>query len=164
MPLHESTVVARFAARALSHENSGCRRRVTTEAFHQGRPVPSSSSVEGCPAVAECARWRRLESKQGGHVPWRRFHLGTKPRFKSISLSRGQVAAIPRIHGPQPQRSGFFSQYPSTVSVQASLVRVSSPALVCFAIQMQTQRQRTAAAHRAWPNPSFKRTCLRHAA
>ena len=117
-----------------------------------------------CPAFAECAWLRWLESKQGRHAPWRRFRLGTKPRFKSVLLSRGQVAAIPRIHGPQPWRSGFFSQYPSTASVQASLVRLSSPALVCFAIQMQTQTQSTAAAHRAWPNHSFKRTGLRPAA
>jgi hypothetical protein len=38
---------------------------------------------------------------------------GTKPSFKSVLLSRGQAAAIPRIHRPQPWRSGFFSQNPS---------------------------------------------------
>ena len=118
----------------------------------------------GCPSFAERARWRRLESKQGRHVPWRRFRLGTKPRFKSVLLSRGQVATIPRIHGPQPSRPGFFSQCPSTASVQASLVRLVPPALVCFGIQMQTQTQITAAAQRAWPNPSFKRTRLRRSA
>jgi len=116
------------------------------------------------PAFAECVRWCSLESKQAGHVPWRIFRMGTKPRLKSVSLSRGQVAAIPCIHGRQPWRSGFFSQYPSTGSDQTSLVRLVPPALVCFAIQMQTQTQSTAAAHRAWPNPSFKRTRLRRSA
>jgi len=115
-------------------------------------------------AFAECVRWRWLESKQGRHAPWRRGRLGTKPRFKSVLLSRSQAAAVPRIHGPQPWRSGLFSQYPSTASVQASLVRLAPPALVCFAIQMQTQTQCMAAAQRAWPNPSFKRTRLRRSA
>ena len=142
-----------------------CRRCITTEAAHQGVAwFFRHRRSRGRPAFAECARWRWLESKQGRHAPWRRCRLGTKPRFESVLLSPGQVAAIPRIHGRQPWRSGFFSQYPSTASVQASLVRLSSPALVCFAIQMQTQTQCTAAARRAWPNPSFKRTRLRRSA
>jgi hypothetical protein len=55
-----------------------------------------------CLAFAESARWRRIESKQGGHVPWRIFRLGTKPRFRLVLLSRGQVAAIPHIR-PAPK-------------------------------------------------------------
>jgi hypothetical protein len=163
-PLHEGTVVVRFTAGALS-------RRIQ---FAAGASPPRRSAKVALflrhrrskdrPAFAECVRWRWLESKQGRHVPWRRFRLGTKPRFKSVLLSLGQVAAIPRIHGRQPWRFGFFSQYQSTGSAQASLVQLAPLALVCFAIQMQTQTQCTAAAHRAWPNPSFKRTCLRHAA
>ena len=144
-----------------------CRRCITTEAAHQGVAwFFRHRRSRGRPAFAECAWWRWLESKQGRHAPWRRFRVGTKPRFKSVLLSRGQVAAIPRIHGPQPWRSGFFSQHPSTASVQASLVRLVPPALVCFGIQMQTQTQTqsTAAAQRAWPNPSFKRTRLRRSA
>jgi len=162
-PLHESTVVARFTARAAAR-NSGCRRRVTIEAFRQGSLAPSSSSVErssrlrGVRPVAlarkQARKARALASRPPGH----------KAKTQSVLFSRGQVAAIPCIHGPQPWRSGFFSQYPSTASVQASLVRPSSPALVCFGIQMQTQTQSTAVAQRAWPNHSFKRTCLRPAA
>ncbi len=37
-------------------------------------------------------------------------------------------------------------------------MRLALPALICFAIQMKTQIQSTAVAHRAWPNPSIERT------
>jgi len=80
--------------------------------------------------------------------------------YRSIPRPQSKCQASSRFRGRQPWRSGFFSQYPSTGSAQASLVQLVPPALVCFAIQIQSK----AAAHRAWPNPSFKRTCLRHAA
>ncbi len=33
-------------------------------------------------------------------------------------------------------------------------MQLALPALICFSIQMKTQIQSTAVAHRAWPNPN----------
>jgi hypothetical protein len=59
-------------------------------------------------------------------------------------------------------RGGLASS--RSINLQVQLKRrscqLASPALVCFAIQIQSK----AAGARAWSNPSFKRTCLRHAA
>jgi len=67
--------------------------------------------------------------------------------YRSTSRPQSECQASSRLHGRQPWRSGFFSQYPSTGSAQALLVQFAPPALVCFAIQIQS----TVAAPRAWP-------------
>jgi len=65
----------------------------------------------------------------------------------------------------------LLQQRKMSALVQASLALIEAPSfrlvqarrscgLVCFAIQMQG----TVSRFRAWPNPSFKRTCLRQAA
>jgi len=80
--------------------------------------------------------------------------------YRSVPHLQSKCQASSRLHARQPWSPGFFSQYQSIGSAQASLVQLAPPALVCFAIQMPSK----VAAPRAWPNPSFKRTCLRHAA
>jgi len=60
----------------------------------------------------------------------------------------------------QLRRPGAFLQHPSSGSVQARVRQLTHPALVCFAIQIQSK----VASPRAWPNPSFKRTRLRRPA
>ena len=103
-PLHESTVVVRFAARALSHKiqvaagASPPKRSAKVAWFLRHRRSRSD------PAFAESTRWRRLESKQGGHVPWRRFRLGTKPIFSSVSQSRPSSSD----HSRSPKLQGHF--------------------------------------------------------
>jgi len=78
---------------------------------------------------------------------------------KHLSLSV-EVPSFESASGHQPRKPGFFSQYPSTGSAQAQLNQLAGAALVCFGIRIQGR----AATHRARPNPSFKRTCLRQAA
>ncbi len=73
-PHHEITVVVRFTARAAAR-NSGCRRRVTTEAVRQGRLVPSSSSVEGSPSLRGVrpvvfARKQASRARSLAHLPY----------------------------------------------------------------------------------------------
>ena len=65
-----------------------------------------------------------------------------------------------QLHCCKARRASPFSRYQSTGSVRASVGQLALPASVCFAIQIQSK----VASPRAWPNPSFKRTCLRHAA
>jgi len=83
---------------------------------------------------------------------------GIEPHRSPHVLNRSAV--LPVGFMASPWRSGFFPQYPAAGSAQASFVQLVSPALICFAIQIQSK----AAAHRAWPNPSFKRTRLRRSA
>ena len=60
----------------------------------------------------------------------------------------------------QLRRSGALSPRQAPRSAQASVRQPAHPALVCFAVQMQGK----AAAPRARPNHSFKRTRLRRSA
>ena len=80
--------------------------------------------------------------------------------YRGAPNLQSRYQASGRLHWHQPWWPGLFSQYQSAGSDHASFLELASPALVCFAIQMQSK----VAAPRAWPNPSFKRTCLRPAA
>jgi len=79
--------------------------------------------------------------------------------FKRLSRSIEKQAAS-RLRCSSNREPRFLSRYPSTGSVPAAVGHLAHPALVCFAMKIQSK----VAASRAWPNPSFKRTCLRHAA
>ena len=75
---------------------------------------------------------------------------------KHVSLSiEAQSFESASLH--QSLGSGAFFQ---NGSVLAPFVQLAHPALVCFAVQIQGE----AAAPRAWPNSSFKRTRLRRSA
>ena len=111
-------------------------------------PKVAAEVGSGCPPFGGHRTVASVRTREGIQL-----HRSTpRPQLKCQASSQ--------LYGRQPRRSGFFSQCPSTGSPQASLVRLVPSALVCFAIQIQSE----AAAHRAWPNLSFKRTCLRHAA
>jgi len=101
----------------------------------------------------------------GGHrtVASARTREGLQP-YRGAPAFQSKCQALGQLRGRQRWRSGFFSQYQSTGSPQAPLVQLASPALLCFAIQMETQIQGKAVAQRAWSNPSFKRTRLRRSA
>ena len=75
---------------------------------------------------------------------------------KRLSLSI-ETLSFESVSSHQTQGLGAFSEHGSVIG---AFVRLATPALVCFAFQIQSK----AASLRAWPNPSFKRTCLRHAA
>ena len=145
-------------SRGRRHRTPNCtrcraRRYLPQALHHKGalpNPLGSFAIVgqAGCPSFAESARGAGSKARNGRHVPWRCVRLGTKPRF-----SRAQAAAVLRIRTTQSARSN-----------QASVTRLALPGLVCFAIQMKTQIHSMAAAHRARPNPSFKRTRLRRSA
>ena len=111
-PHHESAFVTRRTARAIA------RIAWLSQARHHRSAAPvaawllcSRRSSGPYPAFAESAQWHRLESKQGGHVPWRRFRLGTKPRFKPVLLSRSQAARDPT-HSCSPKVQGHFKRRP----------------------------------------------------
>ena len=103
---------------------------------------------------AESAQWRRLEGKQGRHAPWQRSRLGAKPKIQ-VGLAQPRPSSSNPTHSLSPKLQGHFTLHPCGSPCQP---------LVCFAIQMQTRIQGKAVAHRAWPNPSFKRTRLRRSA
>ena len=140
----ESTPAVRCAGRALAR-NTGCRRRFEFCASTQGR----GQGRLGLPVLRRPAH--------GCVSPYQRRSAAI---YRSAPRSQSKCQASSRLQGRQPWGPGLFSQYPSIGSAQASLVCPVPPALVCSAIQIQSK----AAAHRAWPNPSFKRTCLRQAA
>ena len=70
------------------------------------------------------------------------------------------VASFRRPATTEHLSPGAFLRHPSSGSVQASVGQLALPALVCFAMQIQSK----VAPPRAWPNPSFKRTRLRRSA
>src|SRR5438132_2355420 len=129
---HERSRKTQLAAGASRSERS----LKATERASAGRP-----SFGGLRAVELP---RRQENAQRLHAP---LALTRKASCKSASL-------------PQPREPRFFSRYLSTGSVPAAVGNLAHPALVCFAIQIQSK----VAPPRAWPNPSFKRTGLRPAA
>jgi len=104
------------------------RRYLPQAQRHRGVPPRSHGSLRphrsrGCPAFAECAWWRWLEANKEGTL-LAPLPPGHKAKIQ-VGLAQSRPSSSdPRIHGPQPWRSGFFSQYPSTASVQASLVRL----------------------------------------
>jgi hypothetical protein len=147
-PDHGSTSAVRCAARALA-PNTGCRRRFACGASSRAR----SRGRLGLSVLRRPAHGRiSSNARNGMHASWRRVAQGTEPNVKSLLLSRVAAAVILR-SSAGPQSAGQFS---SSVAVARSAL----PELVCFAIQIQGRL----ASPRAWPNPSFKRTCLRHAA
>jgi len=129
------------APHALSRET-----RVAAEASGAVDPLKVAATVgSGCPSfggqrTVASARTRKISERLLKHLSL------------SIEASSFEPAA-----SHQTQGRGAFSE---RGSAQASVGQRTRPALVCFAIQVQGK----AASPRAWPNPSFKRTCLRQAA
>jgi hypothetical protein len=100
-PHHESTVVVRFTARAITR-NSGCCRRITTEALRQGSLVPSSSSVErpsrlrGVRPVAS-ARKQARRARTLAHLP-----SGHKAKIQ-VGLAQSRPSSSNPKHSPSPK-------------------------------------------------------------
>jgi len=99
----------------------------------------------GCPSFGGQRTTASAPAKENAQCSSKHLPCSNETQnFKSVSLHR-------------PQRLGAFAPHRSA---QAPVRRLAHPALVCFAIQIQSK----VAARRAWPNPSFKRTRLRRAA
>ena len=139
-------------------EFSHARRNLPQALHHRSvPPKPPSFFVivgrAGCPVFAASARSHRFESEKCRAHPSASIPSWRRAKTQSCSVARRQC------------QSDAFAQPKSASQFQASAaMRIAIPALVCFAIQMKTQIQSTAVAHRAWPNPSFKRTRLRRSA
>ena len=78
----------------------------------------------------------------------------------SKHLSPFKAPSVEPVSSPQLPWPGKLSQHQSSGSAQASVGQLACPASVCSAIRIQGE----AASSRAWPNHSFKRTCLRQSA
>jgi len=107
------------------------------------------------PFVAPLAHSRKIQVAAGPSSTARLLKVATKvssgcPSFggqRMVASDRKQeeLELFESASWHQARRPCFFAQYPSTDSVQAQLKQLARPALVCFAIQMQS----VAAAHRA---------------
>ena len=145
---HASSLIMKARLQFVAPQSVPAKHRLL-QALH-GQSVLSRLQKKSARSVhlsAACAQSNHLESKRMHSAFKRTLALAQKASYKSASLL-------------QPREPRFFSRYQSTGSVRVSVGQLVPPALVCSAIQIQS----TAVAHRAWPNPSFKRTGLRPAA
>ena len=85
-----------------------------------------------------------------------RKQIDSQRLSKHLSLSN-ETLSFESVSSHQTQELHAFSERGSVVE---PLVQLVPPALVCFAIRIQSK----AASPGARPNPSFKRTCLQQAA
>ena len=132
---HESPSAVRCATHGFV-QNTGSRGHFEIGALSIRRAARAVARVTGCHGrILSCSPSR-------GHSQRWLALSGLRPR-QHRSVCRWRIPAAP-IFSPWLQRQSASSHTP----------------LVCFATQIQSR----VASPRAWPNPSFKRTCLRHAA
>ncbi len=136
-----STSAVRLIARAIA-QNTGCRRRFEFGALTQG----CSQGQRGLSVLRRPAH-DRIGSNARKYAALAQASTAFQ---RNAKLQIGFIASAARAW-----------RFPGArLSSSAPARSRARPALVCFAIQIQSK----VAARRAWPNPSFKRTCLRQAA
>jgi hypothetical protein len=64
-------------------------------------------SSEPYPAFAESPRWRRIESKQGRHVPLAALPSGHKAKIQ-VGLAQSRPSSSDPTHSPSPKVQGHF--------------------------------------------------------
>jgi hypothetical protein len=144
LKLHPGSTSAVRCAGGACARNTGCRRRFEFCASAQGRS-------------RDRFRLSALRRPSHGRVSshQRRFAVPSKHSTSSIEVPSFQSASRASAVGAWLLLSVSIYRFSSSVARAACASSVG-----CFAIQIQSM----VAAPRAWPNPSFKRTCLRHAA
>jgi hypothetical protein len=125
-----------------------CKTQAAASASSTACLVKVAKVGSGCPSYGGQRTVASVRTRENSQSLSKRMSLSiVAPSFESASLHT-------------PSWPGAFSRHQSSASVQASVGQLAHPALVCFAIPIQSK----AASPRAWPNPSFKRTRLRRSA
>ena len=145
---HASSLIMKARLQFVAPHERSRKTQLAAGASSSERSLKAAEKVgSGCPRF-------------GGHRTVPQLERKRMPStYPSISCSPSKYKASGRSHCVRHE-SWRILVHQSSGSVQASVEQLSHPALVRFAIQIQSK----VAAPRARPNPSFKRTRLRHAA